>query len=53
MALKDISYKGLLSVELSRHSHDAVNVAKQSYEYLRKFGCSEATGNSEEKGRNR
>ena len=44
-ALKDISYKGLLNVELSRHSHDAVNVATQSYEYLRKSECSEATGN--------
>jgi sugar phosphate isomerase/epimerase len=41
-ALKDISYKGLLNVELSRHSHDAVNVAKQSYAYLRKVACSEA-----------
>jgi sugar phosphate isomerase/epimerase len=36
MALKDIGYKGLLNVELSRHSHDAVNMAKQSYDYLRK-----------------
>jgi L-ribulose-5-phosphate 3-epimerase len=42
MALKDIGYKGLLNVELSRHSHDAVNVAKQSYEYLRKVAGSEA-----------
>ena len=36
-ALKDISYKGLIGVELSRHSHDAVNVAKKSYDYLRKL----------------
>lgn len=35
-AIKDISYNGLLNVELSRHSHDAVNVARQSYDYLRK-----------------
>jgi len=43
-ALKDISYKGPISVELSRHSHDAVNVAKQSYEYLRKLEGSEVPG---------
>ena len=36
-ALKDVGYKGLLNVELSRHSRDAVNVAKRSYEYLRKM----------------
>ena len=35
-ALQDISYTGPLNVELSRHSHDAVNVARQSYDYLRK-----------------
>ena len=34
-ALKDIGYNGLLNVELSRHSHDAVNVAKWSFEYLK------------------
>ncbi len=35
-AFQDISYTGLLNVELSRHSHDAVNVARQSYDYLSK-----------------
>ena len=52
-ALKDINYKGLLNVELSRHSHDAVNVAKQSYEYLRKLACLESPGSPEETGRNK
>ena len=45
--------KGLLNVELSRHSHDAVNVAKRSYEYLKKLECSEATGSPEENSCNR
>ena len=36
-ALKDISYSGPINVELSRHSHDAVNAAKQAYSYLSKF----------------
>ena len=36
-AFKDIGYTGLLNVELSRHSHDAVNVARRSYDYLRNF----------------
>ena len=36
-ALKDIDYMGLLNVELSRHSHDAVNVARRSYRYLKNF----------------
>ncbi len=36
-ALKDIDYMGLLNVELSRHSHDAVNVAERSYRYLKNF----------------
>ena len=48
-ALKDISYEGLLNVELSRHSHDAVNVAKQSFAYLRKLEYPEATGSPDVK----
>lgn len=36
-AFKAISYTGLLNVELSRHSHDAVNTARRSYDYLRNF----------------
>ncbi|MDJ0820089.1 MAG: sugar phosphate isomerase/epimerase family protein [Desulfobacterales bacterium] len=35
-ALKDISYNGPINVELSRHSHDAVNAAKQAYDFLSK-----------------
>ena len=49
-ALKEISYKGLLNVELSRHSHDAVNVAKRSYDYLRKLECPGAPGSPVDKG---
>lgn len=36
-AVKDIGYPGLINVELGRHSHDAVNVARRSYEYLEKL----------------
>ena len=36
-ALKEIGYPGLINVELSRHSHDAVNVARRSYDYLKKL----------------
>lgn len=36
-AFKDIGYSGLINVELSRHSHDAVNAARRSYDYLRNF----------------
>jgi L-ribulose-5-phosphate 3-epimerase len=33
-ALKEINYKGLINVELSRHSRDAVHAAGQAFEYL-------------------
>ena len=33
-ALKEVNYTGGLNVELSRHSHDAVNIAQQSYQFL-------------------
>src|SRR5262249_46877673 len=33
--LRDIGYRGGLFVELSRHSYDAVNVARQSLAFLR------------------
>jgi len=36
-ALNDIGYTGLINVELSRHSHDAVVIAKQAFNFLRKF----------------
>jgi L-ribulose-5-phosphate 3-epimerase len=34
-ALKEIGYKGGVHVELSRHSHDAVETARRSFEFLR------------------
>jgi sugar phosphate isomerase/epimerase len=36
-ALRDIDYAGPVHVELSRHSHDAVNAARMAFEYLRPF----------------
>ena len=38
-SLHEIQYTGFLSVELSRHSHDAVNTAKQSHAFLKKFSA--------------
>lgn len=38
--LNEIDYVGPVHVELSRHSHDAVNVARRSFEFLSSFpGC--------------
>jgi sugar phosphate isomerase/epimerase len=36
-ALKEINYAGLINVELSRHSRNAVNSAGQAYSYLSKY----------------
>lgn len=36
-ALKKIDYRGGLHVELSRHSHDAVETARRSLEFLRRM----------------
>ncbi len=36
-ALDEIKYAGLINVELSRHSRNAVNAAGQAYNYLAKF----------------
>jgi L-ribulose-5-phosphate 3-epimerase len=36
-ALNAIDYKGMASVELSRHSYDAVNVARKSMEFLKQY----------------
>lgn len=36
-ALKEINYTGLVNVELSRHSRNAVNSAAQAYDFLSKF----------------
>ena len=36
-ALKQIKYAGLINVELSRHSRDAVNAARQAYKSLSKL----------------
>jgi len=39
VALKEIGYKGGIHVELSRHSYDAVNVARRAAEFLRDCGA--------------
>ncbi len=36
-ALKAIDYKGMVSVELSRHSYDAVNTARKAKEFLDRY----------------
>ncbi|MBK8269701.1 MAG: sugar phosphate isomerase/epimerase [Planctomycetes bacterium] len=36
-ALRDVKYTGTLNVELSRHSHDAVETARQAFEFLSKL----------------
>jgi L-ribulose-5-phosphate 3-epimerase len=36
-ALRRINYDGSLNVELSRHSHDAVETARRSFEFLRRY----------------
>lgn len=36
-ALRDIEYSGPINVELSRHSHNAVEAAIQSYKFLRPY----------------
>lgn len=36
-ALKEINYAGLVNVELSRHSHNAVKAAEQAFEFLAKL----------------
>ena len=36
-ALKEIGYQGLINVELSHHSHNAVEVAGQAIDFLKKF----------------
>jgi sugar phosphate isomerase/epimerase len=35
--LRAAEYEGMVSVELSRHSHDAVNTARRSMEFLRRY----------------
>lgn len=39
-ALHEVGYDGGVHVELSRHSHDAVNVAEAAYQYLIEHGFS-------------
>lgn len=36
-ALREINYEGPVHIELSRHSHDAVDVARRSFEFLQGF----------------
>ncbi len=38
-ALEEIGFAGMASVELSRHSHDAVATARDSLEFLRRFAA--------------
>lgn len=33
-SLRDVNYRGGVHIELSRHSHDAAQIVKQSYEFL-------------------
>lgn len=35
--LEEVRYAGPIHVELSRHSHDAVETARQAFEFLRRF----------------
>lgn len=43
-ALTEIEYGGPVHVELSRHSHDAVSVARDSFEFLSRFLCDAVSG---------
>jgi sugar phosphate isomerase/epimerase len=36
-ALDEINYVGPVNVELSRHSHDAVNTARRAFKFLAKW----------------
>ncbi|MBI5764843.1 MAG: sugar phosphate isomerase/epimerase [Planctomycetes bacterium] len=38
-ALREVGYTGSLNVELSRHSHDAVNAARQAFDFLSRFNA--------------
>jgi L-ribulose-5-phosphate 3-epimerase len=42
-ALRSIEYAGPVHVELSRHSHDAVNVARQALDFLRRTARADKT----------
>jgi len=37
-ALRGIAYAGPVNIELSRHSHDAVETARRAFEFLRRYG---------------
>lgn len=43
-ALREIGYRRGVYVELSRHSHNAVETARQSFAFLRKFQAVSASG---------
>ena len=43
-ALSKIGYPGLVSVELSRHSHEAPSAARRAYNYLRPLIVNEVSG---------
>ncbi len=42
-ALQKIEYRGSVNVELSRHSHDAVNVAEEAFRFLSRFHALDAS----------
>jgi L-ribulose-5-phosphate 3-epimerase len=46
-ALAEVGYEGGLHVELSRHSHDAVNAARRSYQFLTSVLPVAATGSAD------
>jgi sugar phosphate isomerase/epimerase len=43
-AIREVNCQALINVELSHHSHDAVNIAKASFDYLKKLELSEEIG---------
>jgi sugar phosphate isomerase/epimerase len=45
-ALDEVGYRGLVAVELPRHSHDAPGVARRSLDFLR--SCDPAVRREEE-----
>lgn len=45
-ALQELKYAGALHVELSRHSHDAVNVARLALAFLRQAGLPYSSGSA-------
>ncbi len=38
-ALREIRYQGQVNIELSRHSHNAVDVSRNALEFIKSMGC--------------